>query len=253
MMKYCYTFLFVFIATSIFAQKQEEDLRPNTGTVWVSTLSYAFQNPASDMADRFGYNFNLGLHTEVMLKKSNLIFGLSGDILFGNEVKEDVLESLRTPEGDIIGNNRLIADVSLRERGFNISGYTGILIPLLKRNRRSGIRVTLGAGLLQHKVRIQDNQNTIVQITGEYIKGYDRLSNGLSLTQFIGYQHLDRKRLVNFYVGVEFVEGFTENRRTYNFDIMGHDDTQRRDILVGIRLGWSVPLYIGEDAEEIFY
>lgn len=251
MIKYCYAFLFVLLATGLFAQTDEE--RPNTGTVWISTLSYAFQNPASDMADRFGYNFNLGLHTEVMLKKSNLIFGLSGDILFGNEVKEDVLASLRTPEGDIIGNNRLLADASLRERGFNISAYAGMLFPLLKRNKRSGIRVTLGAGLLQHKVRIQDNQNTIVQITGEYKKGYDRLSNGLSLTQFIGYQHLDRKRLVNFYAGIEFVEGFTENRRTYDFDIMAHDDTQRRDILVGFRFGWSVPLYIGEAPDEIFY
>jgi hypothetical protein len=41
------------------------------------------------------------------------------------------------------------------------------------------------------------------------------------------------------------------SRRDYDFDIMGYDDTKRKDFLGGIRVGWILPLY--QKAPEKFY
>ncbi|MEO1715307.1 MAG: hypothetical protein AAFU60_18420, partial [Bacteroidota bacterium] len=60
-------------------------------------------------------------------------------------------------------------------------------------------------------------------------------------------------RRVNFYAGFEIMEGFTVNRRSFNFDTQMADTTPRLDILYGFRLGWTLPFYVGENTEEIFY
>ena len=96
---------------------------------------------------------------------------------------------------------------------------------------------------MQHKIRIENDENQAKQISGDYVKGYDRLTNGFALMQYVGYQYLSNRRLVNFNLGVELYEGFTQNRRSYNFDEMRKDDTKRKDYLFGIRFGWVIPLY----------
>ncbi|MBA3901808.1 MAG: hypothetical protein H0X62_16670, partial [Bacteroidetes bacterium] len=109
-------------------------------------------------------------------------------------------------------------------------------------NPNSGFFVLGGVGFLQHKVRIENPGNASPQIFGEYKKGYDRLTNGISTSQFIGYMFLSNNRLLNFFGGVEFVQGFTQNRR-FNYDNMDYDHTQRLDLLTGIKVGWVFPLY----------
>ena len=54
----------------------------------------------------------------------------------------------------------------------------------------------------------------------EYKKGYDRLTNGPAITEGISYLHCGSKRLINFSLGLECTQGFTQNRRDYNFDQM---------------------------------
>jgi hypothetical protein len=95
---------------------------------------------------------------------------------------------------------------------------------------------------LQHKIRI-DTRDDVPLLDKEYVKGYGRLSNGLSLTQFVGYIYCGNKRLINFIAGFEFTQGFTENRRSYNFDTMSKDETKRFDMLSGIKVGWFFPIY----------
>ncbi len=226
----------------------------NIGEGLLINLSYAYQIPGEDMSTRFGSNFNLGLNTEYITTKSNFIFGLEGQFLFGNNVKTDVLASLRTPEGSIIADDRTIANILLRQRGFYFGGLVGKIFSLSPSNPRSGIRITLGAGLLQHKIRIQDDPSRDVSpLADEYKKGYDRLTNGLALTQFIGYQLLSRNRRVNFYIGLELTEGFTQSRRDFNFDTRDVNTETRFDLLYGIRAGWVVPFYFGDGSDEIYY
>jgi hypothetical protein len=106
---------------------------------------------------------------------------------------------------------------------------------------------------LQHKIKIQDESKSVSQLTGDYKKGYDRLSNGLAMTGFIGYQHLDPKKRINFITGFDLTMGFTQNRRDFNFDTMTKDERKRKDFLVGFKVGWILPISTGENPEEIFY
>lgn len=220
--------------------------------VLLTSISYAYQLPGGDLADRFGSNFDIGLAATWLTAKSDILLGLEGGILFGNSVKEDVVASLRSPAGFIIGTDKSVASVALRERGFYTGALLGKIFSGASSKSRSGIRATLGAGLLQHKVRIQDDSQRVPQLAEPYVRGYDRLTNGLALRQFIGYQFLSSDRQLNFFGGFEFTQAFTQNRRTVNFDTRSGDDTKRLDLLFGIRLAWILPFYFG-DGDEIRY
>lgn len=216
-------------------------------------MSYAYQRPGGDLADRFGPNFSAGLSASYIGKESAFLFGLDGYFLFGDQVRTDVLAPLRTPEGFIIANDKRIANVLLRQRGFYLGAHVGRIFGLLADNARSGLRVTLGAGLLQHRIRIQDEPfRPVAALAGDYKKGYDRLTNGLALRQFIGYQHLAPDRRLNFFAGFEFLQGLTRNRRDFNFDTRTRDDRRRLDLLWGVRVGVTLPLYFSGE-REIFY
>lgn len=209
--------------------------------------------PGRDMADRFGNNLAIGIGAEY-ITKSNWILGVEGDFHFGYFVDEDVISSLRGPEGFVVGNNSSFADIQLRQRGLYVGAYLGRLFSLVEGNSRSGLKTTIGLGLLQHKVRIQeDPQSFVPQLTDEYKKGYDQLSNGLAIQEFIGYQYLSLNRAINFYAGFEFIQGFTQNRRSFNFQTRSQDTTKRLDLLYGIKVGWSFAFYLQDNSEEIFY
>ena len=96
---------------------------------------------------------------------------------------------------------------------------------------------------MQHKIRIEHQNNVIPQLEGEYIKGYDRLSNGFMLTGFVGYFNMSSSKMANFYIGYEFMQGFTKNRRGFNFDTKESDSKNRLDILSGFKIGWCLLLY----------
>lgn len=205
--------------------------------------TFAYQVPGGDLAKRFGNNFNVGGTFQWKTKK-NWIFGIDGDFLFSDQVKEkNILDKISTSQGFIIGEDGYYADIFLYERGFMFSAKAGKIFPVIGPNPNSGLMATLGVGLLQHKIRIEDKGNTAPQLSDEYKQGYDRLTNGLSLTEFIGYVNFGNHRLVNFSGGFEFTQAFTKNRRDFNFDTMMKDDKSRLDLLFGIRVAWIIPLY----------
>jgi len=175
--------IFLFIGnTNVFAQGEEEVKSKEAKYILVN-LSYSFQDPGGDMANRYGWNSSAGLGIDY-LTSENWIFGGQVDYLFGTRVKEDVLANLRNVNGNLIGNNRSIANIRLTQRGWNANVLFGKLIPIRKEKRLFGIRATAGVGILQHKIRIQQDPASLVpQTTGEYRTGYDRLSNGLSVSK----------------------------------------------------------------------
>ena len=231
----------------------QQDVR-NQGNAIAFHISYAFQFPAMNLSERFGYNNNVGLGFEYITDENNLIFGIKTGYLFGSEVKIDVLSGLRTEEGFIIGNDRAIADIQLRQRGFYMGAMVGKLFSLSEKEPRSGLRLTLGAGLLQHKIRIQDDPvRAVAALAPEYKKGYDRLSNGLAFNGFLGYQMLSIDGRLNFFAGVEACYSSTQNRRSFNFDTRSRDERVYNDALIGIRAGWILPFYVGKSARAIYY
>ncbi|MFZ2900981.1 MAG: hypothetical protein WA004_20285 [Saprospiraceae bacterium] len=225
----------------------------NEGTILALNLSYGTQLPGGDLSDRFGVNINTGIGLQ-LFSNSNWMLELEGQYLFGNRVKADVLAPLRSPEGYIFADDGGPADITLRERGWWLGLSAGKLIALHPDNPRSGLRISVGAGLLEHKIRIQnDPQAFVPALTTEYRKGYDRLSNGLALKQFIGYQHFSLNRRINFFAGIELIQGFTASRRSWNIDEMAREEGSRLDLLFGFRAGWVLPFYLGEKGETIYY
>ena len=204
------------------------------------------------MGERFGTNASVGGHYGFKLK-SNWTFDASVGFLFGNDVKEPGhMSNIYTAQGAIIGVDGRYADVRIFERGYHVSLNFGRLFCLQKPNPNSGIQVNVGAGFLQHKIKIEVIENTVAQLNDDYIQGYDRLANGWMLKEFIGYRYHGNKKLINFLVGFEFIQGFTAGRRNWNFDTQEPGDEERTDLLYGIKVGWMVPLY-GKTRSTFYY
>lgn len=232
--------LFLNCAYAAFGQKSVKD---SSIAFTMLGASFQYQVPGGDMADRFENNYNAGGFLNYKFA-NNWLLGFDGEFLFADRVKEDnILDSLATPEGNIIGENGEFATVYLYERGYRFSLKAGRLFNFFGPNKNSGLLLTAGAGFLEHKIRIDVDKDDVPELTKEYRKGYDRLTNGLALTENISYVHCGNKRLINFMIGFEFTQAFTKNRRDYNFDQMKKDDKQRLDLLYGIKVAWFFPLY----------
>ncbi|MBI1223981.1 MAG: hypothetical protein GC192_01975 [Bacteroidetes bacterium] len=258
-MKKFYTLISVFclINSLVVGQSRHRQIyeqpRSNEGSVLLLNFSYGGMVPGVDMAERFGKNFLAGVCADYYTK-NNWILGIQGDFLFGKIVKTDVLANLRGESGFVYADDGGIADIKLRERGIQLSGHVGKVFAFSEKNKRSGLRVTVGGGFLGHKIKIQDEPQVYVSsISNDYSKGYDRLANGFCLTEFIGYQFIANNRLINFSIGTEFTQGFTEGRRSFNFDTRSPGLEKRLDLLYGFRLTWTLPLFIGENPDEISY
>lgn len=215
------------------------------------SFSYGFQVPFGDLADRFGPNNNLAAAFYFKMSH-NFLIGAEADYLFGGVVREDtILKYLYTASGGLVGIDGLYETVFLFERGTAFWGKFGKIIPVGKTNPNSGITLLAGAGFLQHRIKLTSPNKSLPNILNDYAKGYDRLTNGFALSQYVGYTHLDKRKLVNFSIGLEVMEGFTKNRRDWNFDQMVKDDSKRLDILAGLKLSWILPFY-GSSEERIY-
>ena len=95
---------------------------------------------------------------------------------------------------------------------------------------------------MMHKIRIESLYDAVPQLEGDYRKGYDKLTTGFSSMQFIGYLYQANVRLLKFYAGFEFTQGFTQNVRNYNFDTGGPENDSRIDLQYGFKVGWILPI-----------
>lgn len=207
------------------------------------SFNYAYQIPGADMAERFGPNSAIGLAFHIKTKK-NFYYGVEGTFMFGNEVTQPgLISNLLTSDGEVISNLGEISEIIIMQRGFMVTANAGKLFPVGKGNPNSGILLKGGIGFMQHKIRLENQVHDITQLEDEYLKGYDRLTNGLALSQFAGYYYMSNNRFANFYVGLEAYQGFTRGRRDWNFDTQDRDDEARFDMLLGARVGWVIHIY----------
>ncbi len=202
---------------------------------------YGYFISSGDLASRFGNNSALCVSVDFKMKNYWTV-GLAGSYLFGNKIKEQLFDSI-AKENVIINEGGDIADVRLYERGFTISSLAGRMFFLNHKQPNSGMVACVGIGFIQHKIRIEVIGNDVPQLARNYKKGYDRLTNGFLLTENLGYLYLSNNRLLNFYAGLECMQGFTQSRRSFDFDKMKRDERKRLDILYGARIAWILPLY----------
>ena len=210
---------------------------------------YGYFIPSGNMVERFGncsaINLDLNFKT-----KSYWTFGLSGSFLFGNQVKEHLFDSI-AHDNLIVNQGGDFADVRLYERGFTLTSNAGRLFPLGAKRPNCGLIARFGLGFIQHKIRIEVIGNDVPQLAKNYKPGYDRLTSGILLSENLGYLYLSNNRLVNFYFGLEGMQGFTQNRRSFDFDKMKRDDKKRLDMLWGAKVAWILPLF--KKAPQEFY
>jgi hypothetical protein len=250
-MKIRFTVLVIFLMLACVLHAQRKSLRDSSYRLPIVGLQFSGQMPAGDMAKRFGSSLSVGLPVFYKTSK-NLIFGIEGNYLYGSNIKEHIMSNLvNSNDNTITDVNGNPASFRLNERGWSVYGYVGVLISKLGHNKNSGVLALAGAGYMQHKINIFDAGRSIAQLEGNLKKGYDRLTGGPSLAQFIGYMFMSQNRIANFYAGFEFQEGFTKGLRGYQYDTMASDGQSRLDILYGFRLGWLLPLY--KKAPKDFY
>jgi hypothetical protein len=244
------TILLIFLAFSLSARSQV-NLKDSSIAMPLLGFNYSFFIPGGDLSNRFGNSSAIG-GTFLYKTRSNFVFGADWNYIFGTKVKESGLfVNITSNTGSIIDKSGLPAEIRLYQRGYLSSLKFGKILNFLSPNPNSGIIVMVSAGYLQHKIRIEDVNNTVPQVDGDYAKGYDRLTSGFCISQFAGFVYLSNNRLINFFAGFEAVEGYTMSRRSYDFDKMKRDTQKRKDILYGIKAGWILPLY--KKAPKQFY
>jgi hypothetical protein len=244
---------FLLILTRAAAQPApKKDIASRSATMF--RFSYAYHIPGGHLAKRFGNSSALGFGLAHKLQ-SNWIFFADARFLFGGTIKEDstILDHLKTSNGFLLNSNGQYSTVRFFERGAEAYLGLGKLFPLSRKNKNTGILFRAAGGFLQHKIRIEDIGGQTPPINKEYRKGYDRLTSGFALNGFLGYMRMDRHNLVNFFAGVDFTQGFTKNRRDFNFDTRMRDDTKRRDRLIGLQFGMIIAIYHSSPDQEYFF
>lgn len=242
-MKRFLLYIFLFLSLNIISQEKNINSK-------IITFDYTYQVPINQMAIDFGHNSSLGFN--YLTNNNNLLIGLDANFMFGNNVKNDsLLRNIATEEGWLINLSGELDTILLYERGWNSHFLFGRSF-LFQRNNLSGIYVYGGLGYLQHKIRMESNRTDIPQIEYEYIKGYDKFTNGVSSKICVSYKYFSKHNSLQYHVGAEFINAFTKNRRSYNFSEMEeYSNDLKFDQLIGVKFGVIIPIY--RNNEEKFH
>lgn len=255
-MRFLLLFLFwgLYIAFARCQTPTPQSQRPNRAIGF--NFTYTGQLPYADASKRFGFNNSVG-GGFIYKAQTNYIFGVSGNFMFGNVLKDSAInfDGIVNKEGYFVNANGGIVQARLYQRGYNFFLTAGKLFTFKNLNKNSGLLAEFGAGYIQHKIRIEIPGEDVLQLQAAYKQGYDKLSSGPAFKQYIGFQFMqNRDHYVNYNIGLEIIEGFTKNRRGYNYDTRSLDNASRLDIFAGIRFTWFIPRYLAfRDGKDEYY
>lgn len=235
------------IPEKVFSQASIQD---STISLFTISATYSLEMPGGDLKDRFGRSNFLGGGGSYKTK-NNWLYTAEFQFLFGNEVKEDPLRKIKSNKGHLINGQGTLEPLPSRQRGYRALVKAGKVFPWVGPNPNSGIFAQAGAGFIQHKIDWRNQSQAVHQIKNEYIKGYDRLTNGIIFTETLGYMHFSDNKLFNFSAAFQFGQAFTKNRRDWNYDQMREPNEQRLDLFYGLSITWSFPIY--NQADDSYY
>lgn len=235
---------FLLVLSVAFVSNAQVNVRDSVVAAFIPHVSYSYQFPGGDIAKRYGHNSTIGTGLKYKTSK-NFVFSLDANFIFGSDIKntDSILWMVLTEEEFIIDGNGTYALYALYERGYNINMSFGKIFPVFNPSRNSGLLVTGGLGFLLHRMKIDNQHRTAPQISDDYAKGYDMLTGGFSLNQFVGWFYMGNSRLTNLYAGFEFHQAFTKSLRDWNFSTMEKDNNRYFDYFIGIKIGWMLPIY----------
>lgn len=205
-------------------------------------FNYGRVTTKGNLGQRFGGANTVGFTAAYKFGK-NFQVQAGINTIFGSIVREyGVFDTMIGKSGYLIDVNGNYAQVKQYMRGYHWHIDLGKIIPVNSFDRNSGILLTGGLGFMQHKIKYTFQRTLLPQLEGEYAKGYDRLTNGLMFRGFVGYQRIDPKAMFNFIAGVEYLHGFTKNRRSFNFDTRVAETASRNDIMLGLKVGFMITI-----------
>lgn len=247
--------LFLFIsAISVTIGQIADNIKKNTNDAgFINIFSYGVDLPGGEMYNKYSFNFRFGISPTYYFYNSNISLGVSADYIFGNKVKNISYSNLLTSDDEIINTSLLLSSLETTERGLLFGVIFSKIFPFDKQNIRTGLRIDIGPYYLAHWIHFKDALGEIPQLEGDYKKGYDQLTGGPALKEFIGYQYLNQKKRISFIAGFEFYQAYTKNLRLYNFSTATENNKRNFDFLSGIKVGWILPLYKIKNPEEIYY
>jgi hypothetical protein len=211
-----------------------------------------FDMPGGDLKSRFGNGYRIGASMSYKTSK-NWIIGVKFDFNNGDQIREDSLfYGIKDDANTFVNQEGQRLGINTYRRGIMTGIEAGFIFNTSKSTGDNGILLLTGIGFMQHKILIQDKGESILPLRGSYRKGYDRLSNGLYLEQYLGYLFLSNNGLINFHIGLDLTVGFTQGRRDFLFDVRRPGNEKRTDILFGVRGGWYLPMF-KRKSEEFFF
>jgi hypothetical protein len=238
--------IFQFLSCKILAQDS------SINNITCFTVQFQQDKPIMDYGKRFSWCNRAGAS---IYKKtsSNYIFGARFDFIFGSNIIEDSLAiNLTNSTGGITGLNGNPYDMPVFQRGYQAGIDFGRILPFAQANKNSGPLLLTSIGFMQYKLNFYDKDNVFPQLTKEYKKGYDRLTNGLFIDQLVGYSYFSKSHSLNFYAGINFNYARTGGRRNWLFDVQRSGLDKRNDATIGARIGWIIPLY-AKKVEDTYY
>lgn len=228
------------ISTSSFGQSY---LRDSIISITSFQFGYTPSLTAFDMGDKsdFLHIFSPSISHK---NKSNWYFKGSLGLIVGHNALERgtprmVFSELELP----ISADGLIQEMAIRFQGFSFGLEIGKLINVSNHNLNSGLYVAAGVGFLQHRIKFDYLGQGVMQLEEPYIFGYDRLTNGTLIYQFIGWRKYSNRNSFNYEFGLELNQGLTKNRRSWNYDLFGPDNNLRLDFYYGLRMNVILPFY----------
>ena len=205
-------------------------------------INYSYQFPIGELSNKFSNNSAIGINF-LKKNKTNFFYGVKASFIFGGNVQDStIFNNINTELGYVIDGNGTYANIILLQQGFSSNAYAGYALHT-KENTINGIYLSFGLGFLQHKINIETKNQYIPQLSNEYKKGYDQLTNGLSTHYNIDYMLIDDKNKFKIFTGINYSLAFTKNRRAYNFSTSSFSENQIRfDQLLGVHFGIIIPI-----------
>ncbi len=255
MRRFFTSLLVLFVLSLQMAAQLPKDITKEPIPVVMFQATYAFQLPAFDQKETYGFSHTIG-GSVVYKTASNWLLIANGNFIFGNQVKGDRIdilgEGITTVNGEVTGGSGLYAELATFQRGMHLQAEVGKLFPIWP-NPNSGIFVQAGLGYLNHRIRIDFDQNTYntpYVVNGDYAYGYDRFRGGPAAHFEAGYLYLGNSRVLNFSLSFEATYAYSRDYRRYDFRVFDgvpvgylNPKTRYNDLYYGIRVSWNIPTY----------
>ena len=236
------------------ALRAQVSIRDSAIHMFLPTISVGFYGPFQDMATRVPWAGQVGLEVAGQLKW-HVYLSAGATFFFADGARENPIGPNLLSYGQLIDENGRLIDFNVSMRGFTIPfrlGYVFHKARFKLTNPNCGLFLEAGIQYIRHQLYIATSRG-LPLLAGDYRYGYDRLTDGAGALFSLGYRHFGNRRLANFFVAVDAQLNFTQNRRGYNYDQRQVDTRQRNDFLVGLRLGWHIPVYKQASQEDYYY